>query len=171
MGVASKKPYGIRAIEMTMRVDIPVSRIVDYTGPRLSSIITEEDIAGTVPTSPCFCAGSHKVETMTAADCAAVVYSRAYAWDADEEICYRYVVEGGVPQAMDSGEPLVGKQMILKAPKPSIRLGPRKKMKRAKISCPARGKRANPRVDTIRSMEERAKKKKAAKEARGKRGG
>lgn len=165
------KPYGVRALELTYGMEIPNSRVVDYEGPRLETLMSPTLDRGTVPTNPCGCNGSRAMAILTGNKANAVVYSRGYSWDEDDELCYRFVVEGDVPKLLDRladayelGDAklvkelrvqLAGEKFIAKAPKKSLRLGARKKHKVKKPgSCPARGNRSTARISTVHALED-----------------
>lgn len=137
--VARIKPTGVLAIELDLGIEIPLNRIVDYVGPRLVGIGDEDHQRGAAPHNPCHCGGARVSEEITGADRCAVMLARVWAWDG--EWCTRYVMEGDLRPANDAGESIVGKKLILKAPKKSIRLGERSNSKnKNKASANARVK-------------------------------
>jgi hypothetical protein len=153
------KPYGVRAIELDLGIQIPVDRIVDYAGPRMELACTPDHAQGSTPQNTCHCAGARMGETITGADRCSIVHSRAYAYDREKHLCTRYVAEGGVRKAVDENRSPIGLKLVLKAPKQSIKLGgSRDPRDRSEVqnpgSCPQRGRRGhNGRIETVRARE------------------
>lgn len=124
--MAKVKPYGVRALELELGIEIPLSSLEDYKGPRIVLTCSGDHAVGAAPHHPTQCAGSRMIVDELGADAAAVVLSRVWAWFAAEKKCRRYVLEGDVRSTLDGGQSPVGKRLVLKAPKPSLHLGERK---------------------------------------------